>query len=323
MIRRVPAAATVPPPPMLASSSRELPAGPAWSYEVKWDGYRALAQKRGASVGLFSRRLNDFTRQYPAIRDALAALPVPDVTLDGEIVALDEAGRPSFQALQHRGSRPHRIAYYVFDVLRRGGANLMRLTLDERRSALRQLALKPPLYVSEPLPGTPPQIAAAIRRVGLEGVIAKRRDSRYEPGMRSPAWVKVKFLRRQEFVAGGYKPSSTGFESLVVGYYDAAGKLWVAGKVRNGFTPAVRAELWRRMRPLQSTTYPFADVPTRARSHWGEGLTTDDLRALRWLKPRLVVEVAFVEWTADAHLRHAVFAGVRDDKTARSVRREP
>jgi bifunctional non-homologous end joining protein LigD len=176
------------------------------------------------------------------------------------------------------------------------------------------------VHLSETFDGDPDEIVAAIKRLELEGLIAKRRNSVYS-SRRTGDWVKVKFLRRQEFVIAGYKPGSGNFDSLIVAYYED-GKLWFAGKVRNGFTPALRAQLWRQLKPLQRDTNPLADQPTRSKSRWGEGLTTDDLQTLRWLEPVVVAEVGFVEWTRDKHLRHSTFIGLRTDKDAINVVRE-
>jgi bifunctional non-homologous end joining protein LigD len=174
---------------------------------------------------------------------------------------------------------------------------------------------------SEPLLGTPDQIEDAVRALRLEGLVAKRRLSLYEPGRRSSSWVKVKFNQRQEFVVGGFKPNATDLESLVVGYYKGR-KLHFAGRVRAGLTPRTRAEVFQQVEPDQVTRCPFADLPSRSTGHWGEGITAEDMTKLRWVKPRLVVEVSFVEWTRDGALRHAEFVGLRQDKPAREVRRE-
>lgn len=175
---------------------------------------------------------------------------------------------------------------------------------------------------SDPLPGTPAQIEEAVRRLQLEGVIAKRRRSLYEPGRRSTSWVKVKFNRRQEFVIGGFKPNPTNFESLLVGYYEGK-ELHFAGKVRAGLTPHTRAEVFRQIASEETGSCPFVNLPSSRTGHWGEGITAEDMKTLRWLKPKVVVEVSFVEWTKDGLLRHSEFVGVRDDKRAREIRREP
>lgn len=308
--------------PMLATAADTLPEGPAWTYEVKWDGYRALAVKDRSSVRLISRNQKDLTRDYPAVVAAVASLRVPRAVLDGEIVALEADGRPSFQSLQHRATDGLALVFYAFDVLEVGAESLLREPLAARRRRLALVTVGSDVLLSEPLPGAPHQIERAVRRLGLEGVVAKRRDSPYRPGERSDAWVKVKFSPRQEFVIGGYKPDGRSVESILVGYYDSKA-LHFAGKVRAGLTPHLRAELANRLAGRPAARCPFVDLSnSTGRSHWGEGITAADMDALRWVEPVLVVEVSFVEWTRDGLLRHARFLGVRDDKPARSVRRE-
>jgi bifunctional non-homologous end joining protein LigD len=310
---------------MLAQLADELPVGPVWTYEVKWDGYRAIAVKDGKRVELLSRNQKDLTRDYPGIAAAIATLRSPSVVLDGEIVALDAEGRPSFQALQHRSTSGLALVYVAFDVLAVSGASLLRRPLKERRAELRSLLAPPPagVLVSEPLPGSPTRIEAEIRRLGLEGVVAKRGDSPYLPGQRSDAWVKVKFSPQQEFVVGGYKPNASNFESLLVGYYGTDKKLRYAAKLRAGFTPHTKAEIFRRIADRPAGRCAFADLPNSAgSSRWGEGITEEDMAKLKWVKPELVVAVGFVEWTRDGLLRHPKFVGVRNDKKPRDVVRE-
>jgi bifunctional non-homologous end joining protein LigD len=190
-----------------------------------------------------------------------------------------------------------------------------------RRELLREVVQKTPVLLSEPLAGRPADIERASRRLGLEGTVAKRRDSRYEAGKRSHAWIKVKFSRRQEFVVGGYKPADYGFDSLLVGYFEGR-RLHYAGKVRAGFTPHLRAEMFQQIVPLQVPRCPFVNLPSGRTGHWGEGVTAEQMPLLRWLRPALVVEVAFTEWTRDGNLRHTPFVGVRSDKSAREVGRD-
>jgi len=242
-------------------------------------------------------------------------------TLVREIVALDERGRPTFQALHHHTTAGIHIVYYAFDILHLDGRDLTVEPLDRRRALLKRAIAGTPILLSDALPGTPAAIRTAVRRLGLEGVIAKRRSSIYQPGKRSDAWVKVKFNRRQEFVVGGFKPNATNFDSLLVGYYEGS-DLYFVGKVRAGFTPALRAEIFRRISSDRTPRCPFVNLPTNATRHWGEGITEEEMLKLRWLAPRHVVEVSFVEWTRDGSLRHSQFVGVRDDKPPRGVRRE-
>jgi bifunctional non-homologous end joining protein LigD len=309
--------------PMLASAAETLPEGPEWSYEVKWDGYRALAVKDGSTIRLISRNQKDLTRDYPGVGAALRTVRQSKLVLDGEIVALDDEGRPSFQALQHRSTAGLAIVYYAFDVLSVGAESLLRQSLDARRTRLKLLILGSQVLWSEPLPGSPQRIEREIRRLGLEGVIAKRRDSIYDPGQRTDAWVKVKFSPAQEFVIGGYKPAASNFESLLVGYHGDDGRLYFASKVRAGLTPHLRAGIFQRLLKQPTAQCPFVNLPNSSgRTHWGEGITAEDMSTLRWVTPAIVVQVAFVEWTRDRLLRHARFVGFRDDKHPRDVRRE-
>ena len=264
------------PKPMLAQSGDELPVGPAWTYEVKWDGYRTLALKDGPRVTLLSRNLKNATSQYPTIARSVAQLRAEAALLDGEIVAVDEHGRPSFQALHHQ-SADH-IVYYAFDVLHLNGRDLMKAPLDERRAMMPPLLKGTHVLCSEPLPGTPNQIEEAVRSLQLEGVVAKRRSSTYEPGRRSPAWVKVKFNRRQEFVIGGFKPNLTNFESLLVGYYEGK-KLFFAGRVRAGLTAHARTDIFAAIASDQTTRCPFVNLNLNSRS-------SATLMGLRTIFPR-------------------------------------
>jgi len=306
---------------MMAVSAATLPVGAEWSYEVKWDGYRAQAVKDGAVVSLASRNLKNITGQYPAIADAAARVRAKTAVLDGEIVALDAEGRPSFQALHHSRLDGLSIVYYAFDLLHLNGRDLTRAPLDERRAALRDVVGDSGLLLSDSLPGTPDQITAAVRQLGLEGVVAKRRRSAYAAGRRSDAWVKVRFANHQEFVIGGYKPNATNFDSLLVGHYDGT-TLVCAGKVRSGFTPHLRAQVFEQIRGLRTPRCPFANLPSTRSGHWGEGITLDEMQLLAWVKPQRVAEVSFAEWTRDGSLRHAAFIGLRDDKRPRDERRE-
>jgi bifunctional non-homologous end joining protein LigD len=310
--------------PMMAVPAANLPVGPEWTYEVKWDGYRTLAVKDGKRATLISRNLKNVTEQYPAVAAAVTSLSAGSALLDGEIVALDESGRPSFQALQHRATTKMRVVFYAFDVLHVNGRDLMSQPLARRRVHLTDAVGGSSVLISEPLPGTPKQIEMAVRKLGLEGVVAKRRDSRYEPGKRSGAWVKVKFAKRQEFVVGGFKPGDLNFDSILVGYYDDHKTLCYAGKVRAGFTAHTRAELFEGLTPLRVARCPFVNLPNShgRTSHWGEGITAEEMTELRWVRPKLVVEVAFTEWTRDGNLRHAAFVGRRTDKSASDVTRE-
>jgi bifunctional non-homologous end joining protein LigD len=307
--------------PMLATLASELPSGPGWSYEVKWDGYRAMLMKQGKRARLVSRNLKDLTSNYRHIADAASAMTPDDVVLDGEVVALDQHGAPSFQALQHRHVGRAAVVFYAFDLLRLGETDFRRQPLRVRRNALDGLRFSPPILRSEPLPGTVRQIERVVREAGLEGVVAKRLESLYEPGRRTPNWIKVKFDQRREFVVGGFKPAGTSFDSVLVGYYDRRSLLY-AGKVRAGFTAHTRRELWSLIAADRMEACPFANLPNSVgRSHWGEGITAEDMPLLRWVAPRVVIDVTFTEWTAGGNLRHAKYVGLRPDIAARAVGR--
>ena len=298
-----------------------LPSGDGWLYEAKFDGYRALAMKDGARVRLLSRKGNDLTASYPSIRDAVGRLAAKSALIDGEIVAFDDDGRPSFQQLHHGSAKAGAVRYFAFDLLHLNGKALESESLTSRRAALRRLLAGSDVEFSDELPGTPDEVIHAVGEVGLEGIVAKRRDSRYEPGKRSGAWQKFKVKHRQEFVVGGYKPEKSTFQSLVVGYHEN-GKLRFGGRVRSGFTSAQRGAIFELLRPLTIDKCPFADLPSGKTGHWGEGVTEEDMKKLKWVQPSLVAEVAFTEWTREGHLRHSTFVGLRNDKRARDVVRE-
>jgi bifunctional non-homologous end joining protein LigD len=290
---------------------------------VKLDGYRAVAIKSNGKVLLRSRNNKDFNSRYPGIVRALAALP-DETVIDGEVVALDAAGRPSFNALQNVESSKLAVVYYVFDVLILAGRCVMPEPLSERRDLLRRRVLPKlgePIRESERLNTNLPDLISAVRSHGLEGIVAKWLDSRYEPGQRSGAWRKMRINRGQEFVIGGYTPSLRDFDALIFGYYDGD-KLLYAARTRNGFTPACRAELYRRFRSLEVPDCPFVNLPEPRGGQWGQGLTADKMKGCRWLKPVLVGQFEFVEWTPDAHLRHSRFVTLREDKDPKGVRRE-
>jgi bifunctional non-homologous end joining protein LigD len=278
--------------------------------------------KSADRVQIRSRNNKDLTASYPGIVSAAARLRAATAVVDGEIVAVDGQGRPSFQALQNRGSFPqHTIVFYAFDLLHVDGRDITRLPLEERKARLADVVRESGVLLSASLPGTAAQVISVVRGAGLEGVIAKRRASAYKAGLRTETWVKLKLDRQQEFVVGGYRPGPHGLDALLVGFYDQ-GKLKFAGKVRAGFTPHVRREVFEQLKPLHTARCPFADLPNARTSHWGGGVTAEQMSEMQWLRPKLVAQVRFVEWTADDHLRHAAFLGLRDDKPAKDVRRE-
>jgi bifunctional non-homologous end joining protein LigD len=308
--------------PMMAKLTDTLPEGEKWIYEVKFDGYRALLLKNHGSVALRSRNDKDLTSTYPTIEAAARRLNAETALLDGEIVALDASGKPSFQALQHRAvHRSYAIVFYAFDLLHLDGVDLLREPLAQRRRRLPAIVKGTGILLSEPLTGRAQDVIDAVSRLGLEGVVAKRTDSRYEPGERSGAWVKLKLDKQQEFVVGGYRPGPNGVDALLVGYYDGK-ELRFAGKVRAGFTPHVRRDVLELLAPLHARQCPFVDLPNSKTTHWGGGVTAEQMAEMKWVRPTVVAQIRFVEWTSDGHLRHAAFLGVRTDTGALRVRRE-
>jgi DNA ligase D-like protein (predicted ligase) len=306
--------------PMYALSVQKLPQGQEWLYEVKFDGYRCLAGRDLTGVTLWSRRGNLFTKQFPQIAEACERLPT-NTLVDGEIVALDEAGRVSFSLLQHHRSKAQALVFYAFDVLIYRGRSVFTVPLYFRREVLRRIfedSNAAPIGLSENIEAAPTDLIRVAKEFDFEGIVAKRKDSPYESGKRSGAWVKYKVKRGQKFVIGGYTPGNP-FETLIVGYYEGD-KLLYAAKVRTGFVPQVRREVEGRFKGLQIETCPFANLPEKKRTMWA--LTKEEMKNCVWLKPELVAQIEFTEWTPDGHLRHSRFAGLRNDKDAREVGRE-
>jgi DNA ligase D-like protein (predicted ligase) len=308
--------------PMQCLLVSKLPQGEEWEYELKLDGYRTLAVKHGGRVTLFSRNKKTLNTRFPGIVAGLLNLP-DDSIIDGEIVAMDESGRPSFNRLQNFSANADAITFFAFDLLMWKGENLQKQPLEKRRTLLRRRAMPkmPAARFSESFHVTADQMVSAVRSQGLEGVVAKRRNSSYEPGRRRGAWVKMRIGGGQEFVIGGYTPSSKNFDAVLVGYYDGD-TLMFAAKVRNGFVPAVRNTVFQFFKKLHIKTCPFANLPESKKGRWGEGLTAGDMEKCIWLKPNLVAAVEYAEWTPANHLRHSKFIALRDDKNARDVIRE-
>jgi bifunctional non-homologous end joining protein LigD len=304
--------------PMLATLADDVPGGRGWLFEVKWDGYRALARLvAGEGVALASRRGNDLTERFRSVASALPrAVRSPDCVLDGEVCALDERGRSSFSAMQ-QGKQGTPIVFYVFDVLELEGKPLLDLPLTERRKRLDALLDRRnrTIRLSETFEDGKALYRAAEEQ-GLEGIMAKRADSRYLPGRRSRDWLKVKTHGRQEFVICGYTRGqgrrSAGFGSLILGLY-RGGQLHYVGNVGTGFNEAEIQRLLGKLRPLERPDSPFGEVPKLPRVRKGD---------IVWVEPKFVCEVSFSEWTHDGHLRQPVYHGLREDKTAAEVRQE-
>lgn len=305
--------------PMLCTPVRELPEGSVWEYELKLDGYRALGLKSGGRARLFSRNGKDFSARFPTVTRALDSLP-DETLIDGEVVAVDEKGRPSFSNLQNFDRAP---VYYTFDLPTLAGDDLMKRTLDQRRKALRKLTrqLVDPIRFSQTFDTSPSELIAVVREQGLEGIVAKRLDSYYEPGKRSGAWVKLRVNRRQNFIVGGYMPRGANFDSILVGYYEGH-DLRYAASIRAGFTPASRREVFARCSKMEAPECPFSNLPDATKGRWGAGLTAEKMAECRWLKPRTVVAIDFLEWTLDNRLRHPSFVALSTHVSAKDISRE-
>jgi bifunctional non-homologous end joining protein LigD len=308
---------------MLLLRTEALPDDRArWVYQLKLDGYRAVAFKTQDRVSLRSRNDNDFNSRYPAVVRGLKNLP-NDTVVDGEVVALDPMGRPSFNALQNAGSSVA-VVYYLFDLMVLKGADVTGLPLEARQRLLEDGVLpklaepvRPTANLDAPLQ----DLLHSVKQQRLEGLVAKRRDSRYQPGQRTGAWLKMRVNRSQPFVIGGYTVGTSTFDAVIAGYVDK-GALLYAARTRSGFTPATRAALFARFRRLERTECPFANLPEARSGRWGQGLTKDKMAACRWLEPVLVGQFEFVEWTSDDHLRHSRFVGLREDVPPSDATRE-
>ena len=291
--------------------------GPEWSFEVKWDGYRALGYVREGEARLVSRNGNDLTERFRDVARALErAVRSPECVVDGEVCALDEEGRPSFSAMQ-QGKRGTPLVYEVFDVLELDGSPVLDLPLDERRRLLDELIDRRQRMVQiSGLFDDGELLLEAAQAQKLEGVMAKRRSSPYCEGRRTRHWLKLKTHGRQEFVICGWTRGegrrSGRFGSLVLGVYRDGGLEWV-GNVGTGFADRVIDELLAKLEPLRRATSPLRVVPKMAKVRAAD---------VSWVEPRLVCEVEFTEWTHDGHLRAPSFKGLRDDKSSGDVRRE-
>jgi bifunctional non-homologous end joining protein LigD len=312
--------------PMKAKLVDQPPQHGHWMYELKFDGFRLLAVKKGQSVSLFSRNENELGRRFPEVADAVQRLGVRDCVIDGEVVALDEKGRSSFQLLQalEMEGRHAPTYYYVFDLLQADGHSLLNAPLSQRKELLAQVCAdaEEPIRVSGEISGEPRHLLEQVKRLALEGIIGKQRASKYEVGRRSGAWIKLKAANEQEFVIGGYTPpggSRKHFGALLVGYYEGK-RLMFAGKVGSGFNTKSLASLHKKFNALRRDTSPFADLDVKRAGKWG--ITPAEMRRCTWVEPKLVAQIRFAEWTRDRKLRQPVFLGLREDKSARDVVRE-
>jgi DNA ligase D-like protein (predicted ligase) len=299
----------------------KLPDGPEWSYEIKLDGFRLSAVKAKGGTTLFSRRGNILNRKFHYIATALKKLP-DNTVLDGELVALDEDGKSDFGLLQNFRSAESKIHYYVFDILILKGKDVSHLPLDERRALFAKVIPRNE-HISESAVeyGSYARLLKFVKQHGLEGVVAKRSDSPYEPGKRTGLWQKCRLNLQQEFVIGGYTSGALGFDALIIGFYRGKDLIFAA-RVRAGFVAATRRGVYAQLKGLKVTMCPFVNLPQKEPGRWGQGLTAEKMKQCVWLEPKTVVRVDFAEWTSADHLRHPKFSGLRDDKDPKKVVRE-
>ncbi|TXI88842.1 MAG: ATP-dependent DNA ligase [Cupriavidus sp.] len=313
--------------PMKAKLAAAAPHGD-WVYEIKFDGWRALALKGGSQARLVSRNEKDFGSKFPEVMESLALVKAQDAIIDGEIVALDEKGRSSFQLLQayDMGQERPPIYFYAFDLLQLNGKDMKKCPLEERKALLEKLLKDKPgvLRFSAGLGGDADSLLDQARKLGLEGLIGKKAGSLYEVGSRSSSWIKLKLLQEQEFVIGGYtdpEGSRQYFGALIVGFYKGKDLIF-AGKVGTGFNAKLLRTLHSRFKGIAQDQCPFANLPLPRGGKWGQGITKTEMRFCHWVEPIMVCQVKFGEWTRDDRLRQPVFLGLREDKDASEVVRE-
>jgi bifunctional non-homologous end joining protein LigD len=308
--------------PQLATLVKEAPEGDAWLHEIKYDGYRIGCRVRGSRVALYSRNGKDWTAAFPEIVEAVHALGLDDALMDGEVAVVLPDGRTSFQALQNTFSAETDAAratltYFVFDLLRVAGEHIDAQPLEARKARLRSLLGRPTkkarVRYSEHVVGHGGEFFKQACRLRLEGIISKRAKEPYRPGRHSD-WLKTKCVLQQEFVIGGFtdpEGARVGIGALLVGYYDDEGRLAFSGKVGTGFTQKSSLDLRGRLNRLEQRECPFAQRPAGSLG-----------KVAHWVKPELVAEVVFTEWTADGKIRHPSFQGLREDKAPREAKKE-
>ena len=314
--------------PMKAKLVEKVPTTGDWIYELKFDGIRLITVKNDKKVSLLSRNQNELAGRFPEIVEAVENLPAREFVIDGEVVAVDEQGRSSFQILQAREmeGRKSPIYFYAFDLLQLDGKSLIGLPLEGRKNVLEKLCgdAGDPIRYSGAIGTDAERLLQEVQRRGLEGLIGKQRNSVYEPSRRSGAWIKLKCVNEQEFVIGGYTPPQGArkyFGAVLVGYY-RNGKLIFAGKVGTGFTTKSLAMLHKKFREEARADCPFVDLPSKQKGQWVQGITPSMMKKMHWLNPKLVAEIKFAEWTRDGKLRAPVFLGLREDKKPTEVVRE-
>lgn len=298
--------------PMSATLVKDPFDNPEWIFEVKWDGYRTIAEVKGRDVEIYSRNQISFNNMFPKIVEGLEFLGV-EAVLDGEIVVLDETGLPNFELIQsYKKTQEGQAVYYIFDILYLNGQDLTGLPLLERKKILQGILPPHSYYLRESdfVEHHGNEFFIQVKRFNLEGMVAKKKDSKYIQGKRSKDWLKIKTQQVQEAVIGGYtepRGGRVGFGSLILGVYEN-GKLTHIGNAGGGFKDQELLELKKKLEELEIKSSPFVDYGENGEHHWVE--------------PRLVGEVKFAEWTRDMHMRQPIFLGLRDDKSPQEVKRE-
>jgi DNA ligase D-like protein (predicted ligase) len=308
--------------PMEGLMVAKLPEGSEWSYEIKLDGYRAQALCDGDKTQLLSRNGKDLGKRFPAVVAAMArAIPQGSV-VDGELVALDTDGKPSFSLIQNSATSGATFVFFAFDLLTLAGTDLTSKPLSERQGLLRKASTQNnTVQLSQGFHIPAKQMLEMVRSHGLEGVVAKKLSSFYEPGRRSGAWLKMRVELSQELVIGGYTPGTHGIDAVLTGFYKGR-DLHFCGSVRNGFVPASRRTVHAALTSLETTVCPFVNLPENSAGRWGQGLTAAKMKKCVWLRPETVAQFRFLEWTPNDHLRHASFIAIREDKDSREVIKE-
>jgi DNA ligase D-like protein (predicted ligase) len=307
--------------PQLAALVKEAPDGPDWLHELKLDGYRMHARLDAGRVNIVTRRGNDWTEKYLAIAEVIARLPAQKAYLDGELCGVLPDGRTAFNLIQNASDTGEgTLVFFLFDLLFLDGENLIALPLVDRKARLASLLSSAPegLQYNDHQIGQGPAFHRLACEHDLGGIVSKRIGGRYEPDRRS--WLKTKCLNREEFVVVGWSDpegSRHRLGSLLLGYYTPDGKLIYAGRGGTGMPDAELERLWHRLRPLAVPEMPLAEPPPRG-SRFGSPLV---LSGVHWLRPEMVAEVSYAEWTPDGLLRHVVYLGEREDKPASDVRR--
>jgi DNA ligase D-like protein (predicted ligase) len=307
--------------PQLAKLVEKAPDGPDWLHEIKFDGYRMHARLDAGTVHILTRRGNDWTDKYPIIAKAIVRLPAQNAYLDGELCGVLPDGRTAFNLIQNatdtgQGS----LVFFLFDLLHLDGENLTALPLIDRKARLESLLKTAPacLRYNDHQIGRGPDFHRLACEHGVEGIVSKRTNGRYEPDRR--IWLKIKCLNREEFIVVGWSDpegSRHRIGALLLGYYTREDRLLYAGRAGTGLPDAELERLWQRLQPLVTDKMPLAVPPPRG-TRFGSPLV---LTRIHWVRPEMVVEVSYAEWTSDGLLRHVVYLGQRQDKLAAEVRR--